>query len=58
MHSRDDDTVAFDESAAILRGYDPAPTLISVDGAGHFFHGRLQDIREAVAPFLQAQFAR
>jgi alpha/beta superfamily hydrolase len=54
VHSRDDDTVAYEETAAILRGYEPAPELVSVDGAGHFFHGRLQDIREAVAPFLQA----
>ncbi|TDU30847.1 hypothetical protein DFR24_0204 [Panacagrimonas perspica] len=56
VHSRDDDTVSYDETAAILRDYDPAPTLVTVDGAGHFFHGRLQDIKEAVAPFLQELF--
>lgn len=53
LHSRDDDTVAYEETAAILRGYDPPPILVTIDGAGHFFHGRLQDIKDAVAPFLQ-----
>ncbi len=56
IHSRDDDTVAYEETAAILRGYDPPPTLVTVDGAGHFFHGRLQEIGKAVAPFLQGCF--
>lgn len=56
VHSRDDDTVAYEETAAILRDYDPPPTLVTVDGAGHFFHGRLQDIKDAVAPFLQGLF--
>lgn len=56
VHSRDDDTVAYDETAAILRDYDPPPVLVTVDGAGHFFHGRLQDIKDAVAPFLRGLF--
>jgi alpha/beta superfamily hydrolase len=56
VHSRDDDTVSYDETSAILRDYEPAPTLVTVDGAGHFFHGRLQDIKDAVAPFLQGLF--
>lgn len=56
VHSRDDDTVAYDETGAILRDYDPPPVLVTVDGAGHFFHGRLQDIKDAVAPFLRGLF--
>lgn len=53
VHSRDDDVVAYDETTSILRGYSPAPELISVDGAGHFFHGRLADLQDAVIPFLE-----
>lgn len=53
LHSRDDDTVPYDETAGILARYQPAPTLVTLDGAGHFFHGRLQDIQDAVLPFLE-----
>lgn len=30
-------------------GLDPAPKLLLVPGVGHFFHGRLDDLRHAVA---------
>ena len=30
----------------------PAPRLIRLAGAGHFFHGRLHELRDAVAEFL------
>lgn len=53
VHSRDDDVVAFEETAEILRSYQPAPELVSVDGAGHFFHGRLDEVQHAVRPFLE-----
>lgn len=52
VHSRDDDTVSYEETAAILDTYDPPPRRITVDGAGHFFHGRLEDVREAMLAFL------
>ena len=52
MHSRDDDTVDYAETAAILAGYAPPPRLVTVDGAGHFFHGRLGDVRDTVSAFL------
>ena len=52
LHSRDDDTVPYDETTAVLRSYDPAPELVSVDGAGHFFHGRLGDVQDAMSAFL------
>ena len=55
-HSRDDDTVSYQETATILRSYAPPPELVTVDGAGHFFHGRLNDIRDAMAGFLQPIF--
>ncbi|MDB5969414.1 MAG: hypothetical protein JWQ90_1864 [Hydrocarboniphaga sp.] len=53
IHSRDDDTVAYDETAAALAAYEPPAELFTVDGAGHFFNGRLNDIREAAGDFIQ-----
>lgn len=52
VHSRDDDVVAYDETVQILNRYEPAPELVSVDGAGHFFHGRLDTLQNAVGVFL------
>ena len=31
---------------------DPPPTLVTMPAAGHFFHGRLNDLQAAVLPFL------
>lgn len=53
VHSRDDEVVSYEETREMLAHYDPPPQLVSVDGAGHFFHGRLHDISGAVQPFLQ-----
>lgn len=53
LHSRDDDTVSYAETAAILASYEPAPELVTFDGAGHFFHGRLREVQDAVLPFLE-----
>ena len=50
IHSRDDDTVRYDDTVRALAGYTPPPRLVTVDGAGHFFHCRLQDIN---APFAE-----
>jgi alpha/beta superfamily hydrolase len=33
-------------------GYDPAPALLVLPGAEHFFHGRLIELREAIVRFL------
>ncbi|MCC2657371.1 MAG: hypothetical protein K0Q76_2479 [Panacagrimonas sp.] len=52
LHSRDDDTVSYEETAAILDTYDPPPQRVTVDGAGHFFHGRLDEVRNAMQGFL------
>jgi alpha/beta superfamily hydrolase len=54
IHSRDDDTVAYDDTAAALAGYQPPPVLTTVDGAGHFFHGRLGDVDAAFAALLDS----
>lgn len=55
LHSRDDEVVSYEETRATLEQYDPSPELVTVDGAGHFFHGRLHEITAVVRPFLQAQ---
>lgn len=52
IHSRDDDVVDYAETQKELSHYDPAPEIASVDGAGHFFHGRLGDIQHAVLDFI------
>lgn len=52
IHSRDDDTVSYQETAAELDAYRPAPHLVTVDGAGHFFHGRLADVHAAFSGLL------
>ena len=53
LHSKDDEVVGFDETAAVLNAYSPPPEQRVVDGAGHFFHGRLQDVQELVQVFTQ-----
>jgi alpha/beta superfamily hydrolase len=55
IHSRDDDVVEYEATAAALAQYQPAPELHTVDGAGHFFNGRLDDIRKAAGEFIQRQ---
>ncbi|MGQ0621649.1 MAG: alpha/beta hydrolase [Panacagrimonas sp.] len=57
LHSRDDDTVPYAETMAILDSYSPSAERISVDGAGHFFHGRLKDIQDAVTAFLALRWS-
>jgi alpha/beta superfamily hydrolase len=37
---------------AWARGLQPQPTIQVLAGAGHFFHGRLPELHDAVAAFL------
>ena len=30
----------------------PAPEVVVLPGAGHFFHGRINDLRETVVAFM------
>jgi alpha/beta superfamily hydrolase len=55
IHSRDDDVVEYAATAAALAQYQPPAELHAVDGAGHFFNGRLDDIRQAAGEFIQRQ---
>lgn len=57
IHSRDDDTVAYADTAGVLAQYQPPPQLTTVDGAGHFFHGRLGEVGEAFNGLLDRVLA-
>ncbi len=52
IHSRDDEVVSYDETSAVLQRYAPAPRLVTVDGAGHFFHGRLQEVEHVFSQLI------
>ena len=54
VHGRDDEVVAYEETVAALKIYDPPPELVTMDGVGHFFHNRLADLGNVVLPFMQA----
>ncbi|HUP91487.1 MAG TPA: alpha/beta fold hydrolase [Solimonas sp.] len=54
VHGDADDVVPYEETLAVLQGFQPAPQLATVQGAGHFFHGQLGELSEAVTPFLES----
>ncbi len=43
-----DDVVDPQAVISWVEGLDPKPRLVMLPGVGHFFHGRLGDLREAV----------
>lgn len=49
----EDDVVDPQEVAAWVSGLHPSPELIWMDGAGHFFHGMLPELKAGVGGFLQ-----
>ncbi len=49
-----DELVDIDETVAWVDGLNPGPELLIIPNAEHFFHGRLIDLREAVAEFISA----
>jgi alpha/beta superfamily hydrolase len=53
VHGRDDEVVAYDDTVAALKTYDPPPQLVTLDHVGHFFHNRLGDLGDVVLPFVQ-----
>jgi alpha/beta superfamily hydrolase len=53
VHGRDDEVVDYATTVAVLQRYQPPPELVTLDGVGHFFHGRLRDLEAAVSGFLQ-----
>lgn len=53
VHGTDDEVVDYAQTKAILDRYRPPPELVTLDGVGHFFHGRLTALGAIVVPFLQ-----
>lgn len=53
VHSSDDEVVSYEQTRAALQAYDPPPRLVTLHGAGHFYHGHLPELQQAVLPFLQ-----
>ena len=49
-----DDVVPAPTVLAWAKTLEPPPTLTVLAGAGHFFHGRIHDLREAVLAFMAA----
>jgi alpha/beta superfamily hydrolase len=47
-----DELVAVDETVEWVNGLAPGPELLVLQGAEHFFHGRLNDLRAAVLEFV------
>jgi len=43
-----DDIVPADQVSAWLSGLDSQPKLVLLEGAGHFFHGRLNELKQAI----------
>lgn len=54
IHAADDDVVPLAETQARLAAAEPPPRWEIPEGGGHFFHGRLQAVREPARAFMQA----
>jgi alpha/beta superfamily hydrolase len=48
-----DDVVPAEVVSAWARGLSPAPELQVLPGAGHYFHGRINELRDAIVAFMQ-----
>jgi alpha/beta superfamily hydrolase len=53
VHGRDDEIVPYEETRQVLQQYQPPPELETLDGVGHFFHGKLGELDQAVGAFLR-----
>ncbi|GAB4351716.1 MAG: hypothetical protein Kow0073_07040 [Immundisolibacter sp.] len=58
IHGRDDQLIACDVLRRWLQSVDPAAPLRVIDGADHFFHGRLTPLREAAEAFWEPLWCR
>ncbi len=56
VHGRDDDVVDCQETVARVQGLEPPVDVRLLDGTGHFFHGRLGDLRDIVTPVLRERW--
>jgi len=48
-----DDVVPPQQVMRWARGLSPAPELVVLPGAGHFFHGRINELRDTVLEFMR-----
>ena len=48
-----DEQVPADQVLAWARALTPAPAVTLLPGTGHFFHGRINELREAVLAFME-----
>ena len=48
----EDELVDIEETVEWVDGLEPGPELLVLEGAEHFFHGRLTELREAVMSFV------
>ena len=53
LQGDEDELVSVEETVDWLNGLEPGPELQVFDGAEHFFHGRLMDLRNAVTVFVE-----
>ena len=51
----EDELVDVEETIEWVNGLEPGPELLVMEGAEHFFHGRLVELREAVIEFVQSK---
>jgi alpha/beta superfamily hydrolase len=54
VQAEPDDVVDPSRVRALVQGLSPAPVLTVLPGAGHFFHGRLPELKDAVVQFLSS----
>lgn len=52
VHGDADDVLDVEETIDWVNALEPGPELEIFEGAGHFFHGRLVELREAVEAFI------
>jgi len=50
----EDELVDVEETIEWVNGLEPGPELLVMKGAEHFFHGRLVELRDAVAEFVNS----
>ena len=51
----EDELVDVQETIEWVNGLEPGPELLVMEGAEHFFHGRLVELRDAVMTFAEAE---
>ncbi|MGH8461701.1 MAG: alpha/beta hydrolase [Stenotrophobium sp.] len=53
LHGTDDDVVDYADTVRALQKFSPPPELVTVQGAGHFFHGQLGVLQDTAMPFIR-----